>query len=492
MKFVVAASAVALVGCNAIFGLEEVEPLAGSASAGASATTASGAGGAGASGGGSGGDGGGVSGCSCDVATQKCVDGICAPLMAGVCDEVHGEPFDDTHWIGVIGAFDAGGTVGQMAAPLRNGVIMAVDELNGLTRHVGVVICDESDLPGAVSHLADTLEVPAIIGPMLSANVGQAASLAQDTMFISPSATAANWDGASNPLVWRTAANDALQGRGLAAILVNLEARARLLNGNQDVQLGLVYHATQDYGLPIRQELLDIGTFNGGMIMAGNNVSSYSYDTAADLINITGLLAANNTEILVAIGGGEVVTDLANPLKQQLNILQTAFTERARAAFEADNTLHGDGVVAINYPNALDGQGGPKDPYNSFEGRYQAQFGNPPLTESFAPYAYDAMILLALALTDHNQLVTGQQLAAAIPNLMSGTLFAADPAVLGNAFDVLSSNGGIDLDGASGPLSFDLMTGQAETFVVRLCSANRYVGYDPYTGLYAENPPCLP
>jgi branched-chain amino acid transport system substrate-binding protein len=106
-----------------------------------------------------------------------------------------------------------------------------------------------------------------------------------------------------------------------------------------------------------------------------------------------------------------------------------------------------------------------------FVSHYSAQHPDE-VTRTFSPNSsYDAFYVLAYAtFAVGSEPVTGTSLARAIQRLVPpGRPIDVGPGSIFDALSTLSSGGRIDLNGATGPLDFDLETGDAPVDLAILC-----------------------
>jgi ABC-type branched-subunit amino acid transport system substrate-binding protein len=104
--------------------------------------------------------------------------------------------------------------------------------------------------------------------------------------------------------------------------------------------------------------------------------------------------------------------------------------------------------------------------------RYRSAYAEPVVTRTFSPNSsYDAFYLVAYAAYAlRDEPVTGTALARAVARLLPpGRAVDVGPSGIFDALNSLSSGAHIDLNGATGPLDFDLDTGDAPVDLAVLC-----------------------
>ena len=106
--------------------------------------------------------------------------------------------------------------------------------------------------------------------------------------------------------------------------------------------------------------------------------------------------------------------------------------------------------------------------FTGFRQRYTGEFGEAP--GAFASNAYDAAQLLAYGaytLLQDGQTIDGAGLSNFMSRTVDGQAVQAGPADLSSGLTTLGAGASIDFEGASGPLTFDLGTGEAPSNVDR-------------------------
>jgi branched-chain amino acid transport system substrate-binding protein len=110
--------------------------------------------------------------------------------------------------------------------------------------------------------------------------------------------------------------------------------------------------------------------------------------------------------------------------------------------------------------------------FDSFVFKYAGQFGGPAPSVFGMAGAYDAMFLLGYSVAAAGpRPVTGDELQKGFGRLVSGTKINVGGTSMNAGFQALMSPGTFDFDGASGPLDFDLTTGEARANIDVWCIA---------------------
>lgn len=346
--------------------------------------------------------------------------------------------------VGILG--DLTGPIEDLAPPIVAGAQLAFDHVNAqggilgggtLTTVVGDSACDPSVAGPAADKLVNSDNVTAMVGAFCTgATVGAAtaASIPGNMVQISPSATApVLTDLDDNDLVFRTAPSDAFQGVKLADLLIS--------KGIDDVALTYV---NNDYGKGLADVFAATFEANGGTI----SVNAAHEDGKADYRAELGQLAGGGSQSLVilayASGSGQTIL---------------------RQALESGNFVTyvgGDGMVDDELLAAIgDGANGMiATRAGAFDGESAGVYAklatdagmNPEAT--YAPQAYDAAFLLALAI-EKNGSAGRDGLSAALRDVASAPGEVILPGEWEKAVGLIADGTDINYEGAGGPEDFD-------------------------------------
>lgn len=386
----------------------------------------------------------------------------------------------------------------------KNGIPSPV--AGGRSRPLAFVPCDQiNDEAAATDHLVNTLKVPAIIGPQFSGTLKRIAGTTTSghTLLFSPSATASDIGALNdNGLVWRTAPPDSLQAKaiaGLVATRVEPQVRTDLGDTGATAQLKLaVLHKSDSYGTGLEGDIRNVVQINGAALSSTNpNYQPFNYgDPDTDGAGLDARIdasvasvAAQAPHIVIIIGTVEVATKV-------LPKLEAAWKEPSYKP----RYIVTDGVQTPELLTAAPGgsdlakrllgtvPGTQSKQYADFLQRYRSdsRFTTTSPDVFGTAGAYDATYMLAYSiLAAGDQPLTGELLAQGFGKLVSG-----DPIDLGSgdslnkAFDVVGSGGSININGASGPLDFDLKTGDCTSDIQIWCiaSTNKIVNTGEFLG----------
>lgn len=426
-------------------------------------------------------------------------DGGCAPLLSDACVEIIGDDnTDDTLWLGLVAPFSDGFEL--IGEALANGVRLQNEELvaavGGVAggsgpRPVNILLCDSQPDPApAMSHLIEVVDVPAIIGPALSSDVlaVAATAIASGTMLLSPSSTSPTVTSlADDGLVWRTAASDSGVHRALAGLVSELETRIRLEQGldpSTPVRVAIVRSNT-DLSTHLYAGLQESALVNGESLAEnGGDVITVAIDPAQmspDYTSAIATLVGFEPHLVLGLGlFGEVVDPIALAVEAGLDgSAPRPYYALTEQALDAARSASHDGALRPRLTGVSQAWRGPL--WDAFTVRYSSRFGQAPAL-AFAANAYDAATLLSYALAATNAPATGPQLAAQMASMITGPTVEGQPSGIALGMASVASGSPFDYEGASGPVDFDLETGEVEAWVDAWCFAA--AGVETSTGYY--------
>ena len=299
--------------------------------------------------------------------------------------------YSDEHAVklGFLGGFT--GPIESLAPGILQGAQMVADQISAsggmlggkdLELVTGDSTCaDVTAAANAADRLINSENLPAIVGPMCSGATISAANNAAipgGAVIISPSATSpAVSDVDDNDLLFRTVPSDSYQG----------ESMAKLLMAKGITTIAITY-LNNDYGKGFADALANSYTALGGKVAANEAHESGKADYRAEI----GSLASSGAEHLAVLG-------YADGAGQTI-------IRQALEGGDFTNFIGGDGMLAQSLIDAIgaealegmiitsagssEGQG--KD---NFEAMWKAEGLDVPV---YAPQAYDATFLLALAM----------------------------------------------------------------------------------------------
>lgn len=355
--------------------------------------------------------------------------------------------------IGFIGGFT--GPIESLTPPIFAGAELVVKQVNEQGGILGGELtllsadgaCDATAAAAAADKLINTDNVVGIVGALCTGETIGAfngSGLSGGVVFISPASSApALTTLEDNDLVYRTTPSDALQGVKLADLL--------LAKGVKDIAITYV---NNDYGKGFADALSAAYTAGGGTVAANVAHEEGKADYRAELGNLT---ASQNLVILAyANASGNTVL---------------------RQAVESGNfTLYvgGDGMVGDDLLTGIDAAavegliatragapaGAAVDIYNAFTS--DGFVAN----ATYAPQAYDAAFLLALAIEKSGS-TDRAGIAAALREVSSAPGEKILPGEWTKAVELIKAGTDIDYEGAGGALDFDA-AGDVDGIIVEL------------------------
>lgn len=355
--------------------------------------------------------------------------------------------------IGFIGGFT--GPIESLTPPIFAGAELVVKQINEQGGILGGELklvsadgaCDATAAAAAADKLINTDNVTGIVGALCTGETIGAfngSGLSGNVVFISPASSApALTTLEDNDLVYRTTPSDALQGVKMADLL--------LAKGIKDIAITYV---NNDYGKGFADALTAAYTAGGGTVAASVAHEEGKADYRAELGN---LVASQNLVILAyANASGNT-------------ILRQAVESGNFTAYVGGDGMVGDDLLSGIDAAAVEGliatragapSGGAVDIYNAFTS--DGFVAN----ATYAPQAYDAAFLLALAI-EKNGSASRDGLSAALRDVSSAPGEKILPGEWTKAVELIKAGTDIDYEGAGGALDFDA-AGDVDGIIVEL------------------------
>ncbi|MDT3707336.1 MAG: ABC transporter substrate-binding protein [Thiobacillus sp.] len=366
--------------------------------------------------------------------------------------------------LGILG--DLTGPIESLSPPIVAGAQLAFDHVNAqggilgggkIISITGDSACDPSVAGPAADKLVNSDQITAMVGAFCTgATIGAAtaAGIPGGMVQISPSASApALTTLEDNDLVYRTTPSDAFQGVKMAELLLS--------KGIKDVALTYV---NNDYGKGLADVFAQTFTAGGGTVSANVAHEDGKADYRAELGQLAG-------------SGSQYLAILAYASGSGRTMLQQAIEG---GEFDATAYIGGDGMVGDDLLTGL--------PADSINGKIIATRAGAYTGESadtyaklatdagldpaatYAPQAYDAAFLLALAV-QKNGSAAREGLAAALRDVSSPPGEKVLPGEWAKALELIAAGTDIDYDGAGGPADFDA-NGDVDGVIVELAVEN--------------------
>lgn len=372
----------------------------------------------------------------------------------------------------------AGGLPGTKGGPPRPLVLLSCTDANDALR--------------AARHLAEVVRVPAIIGPAFSGvttDVATLVTIPAGVLVISPSATSPTLtDLKDNGLVWRTAPSDVLQATAMVQLVekeVEPAVRAALMLAASDKIKLAVVHKGDAYGGGLGAALFTSLRFNKASPSA--NEGSYKQIDYGDPLKMPGTIAASyaaavdelvafKPHILITVGTAEAVTEIFAKLEEKWtepNYRPRHIVADGLRVPELLAAMSGKDELRKRVFGTIGASTGPT--YDAFANQYKLAFGTDTSPDSYSAGAYDATLLLSYAIAAaadaklKGSVINEGLKKTAVTN--GGLVVQAGYDDLNKGFSAMPGTG-IDYNGASGPLNFDPVTGEAPADIQIWCVRN--------------------
>jgi branched-chain amino acid transport system substrate-binding protein len=359
--------------------------------------------------------------------------------------------------VGILG--DLTGPIESLAPPIVAGAQLAFDQVNAqggilggnLVSITGDSACDPSVAGPAADKLVNTDQVTAIVGAFCTgATIGAAtaAGIPGGVVQISPSASApALTTLEDSDLVYRTTPSDAFQGVKMAELV--------LAKGITDVA---VTYVNNDYGKGLADVFVATFTAGGGTVSSNVAHEDGKADYRAELGQLSSGGSQNLVILAYASGSGKT-------------ILQQSIEAGEFTAYVGGDGMIGDDLVTGLPPEAVNGKiiatragayaGASADAYK----KLATDAGQNP-EATYAPQAYDAAFLIALAI-EKNGNAGREGLSAALREVATAPGETILPGEWSKAVELIKAGTDIDYEGAGGPLEFDA-AGDVDGVIVEL------------------------
>lgn len=434
-------------------------------------------------------------------------DRVCAPLRSPDCQVVSGNyQSDNAVFIGSL--LETGGEFESTGLPAQNAIQLALQDLDHANKGLPPVPGDEdlnrrplvlvgcnsgSDPIAAARHLVEEVRVPAIIGSSFSGVTIQVATevtIPAQVLLISPSATsAAITQLQDDQLVWRTAPSDSIQAVAIQQLVPIVEDDVRTvlaLDEQTPIRLA-VAHKSDSYGRGLADTVEKLVTFNG--TSAAQNQQNYLRVDYGDpavpatiaLEQAVEKLLDQAPHIILLFGTTESITDVLRPVEQRWDTANPNASHRPRYVF-ADGGVVDELWTYVGKNDDLrrrilgtipgTNHSTPGSVFSSFKSRYLSVVKDGTSPDVFgAAGAYDATYLLMFAFAAIGPLEpTGPHLATGLAALVPpGEKVIPGSSEVNDVFKAIADGASVDYDGASGPLDFDLSTGEARSDIQVWC-----------------------
>ena len=414
-------------------------------------------------------------------------DDNCAAITSEVCPTVvEPEDYDpdSTVWLGSILATSSPYDV--IGTPLQNSVRLAVEDFNKVARvggtGVGWIICNSEGSPETATEAAEHLSKigsPAIVGPMRSEEVlavAEEVTVEDDILLMTPTATAKSLtDLDDEGLVWRPISSDVHQAAALVDLISILAPQAQkvaLLVKNDDYGNGILGDVTEPLSvrLPpgglVTLKFSDPAEFNSNDALLSQYVDriTTASDAEPDTVALVGTSEVRELILLYLETWSAIDADDRPPLPRFI------VTHGGISVMESTVESVAEGFRPVLMPNMLGISPEITDDENfsQFRSRYNLRFDDAPMNTALA---YDSAMVVMMAMSAAEDEITGTTVADAIARLANpeGEVIrfgGAGVQFVSNTVGALADGEDVNVTGVSGPLDFDLATGQVRTDLI--------------------------
>jgi len=431
-------------------------------------------------------------------------DGQCVSLVESDCSRVVGDYQNDNAII--FGSLLPNAGPDQSSGlPLQNAIELAIDDFRSVgsvapapgmseRRPLVLVECndggnEETALRGA-RHLVETVGVPAIIGAAYSGitiSVATQVTIPGETLLISPSATSvAITTLADNGLVWRTSPSDVIQADASVALFPLIEEQLKEQNSISRVKVAIA-HKGDAYGSGLAQALTQKLVINDALAIDAANEPYFKVvnygdpdDEARqpDYPAVVSSIVDMAPNAVFLFGTTETVTELLSGIEAQWKNGSRPFYIMADGSVISDLATYleqNDPTDDVRKRILGTAPGTTSQSFRSFRVLYQSKINDGTSADTAgAANAYDALYNLAYAaVAIGDKPLTGLNLKDGFAKLVPpGAALDVGAQQINSAFQTLSAGESIDFNGASGPLDYDLTTGEAVSDIQIWCVAS--------------------
>ena len=338
------------------------------------------------------------------------------------------------------------GPIESMAPGIVAGAQLAVDQVNAqggildggaLSMITADSACDATGGANAADRLVNTENVTAIVGGLCTGETiggAQSAGIPGGVVMVSPASTAPSLTTLEdNDLVFRTTPSDAFQGVKMAELLIS--------KGIEDVAVTFV---NNDYGAGLAEAFTQAYEAAGGTLLANLAHEDLKADYRAELGNLASSGSQNLVVLAYASSSGQT-------------ILRQALESGNFSLFVGGDGMVGDDLFTGIDPAALDGMIVTRA--GAYEGNSADVFAQLATDAGiaadaiYAPQAYDAAFLLALAI-EKNGSADREGLSAALREVASAPGETVLPGEWEKAKELIAAGTDIDYEGAGGSMDF--------------------------------------
>ncbi len=435
----------------------------------------------------------------------------CVALLSQECIKVYGDPSDDNAIV-LGGLFTLSGVNQASGTARMQSIELAADDFKqtivglpggtgGLPRPLVFVECDDGSdntiASNAATHLFN-VGVPAIIGPGgsgIATAVIQNVTDPKGIFVISPSATSTSLSGI-NPLFWRTAPSDTVQAIAMQDQVSALETLFKTQYPTITKQKLAIVYQNNTYGIGL-STAVSTGLMLNGVLATDTSNNGFFFPIQYDATTLDPTAAAaqvvsDQDNILVGIGTTEIITKFLTPVETNWSGTAPArpvylFSDAGEKP-ELLTAVTGNTALRQRVRGTVPGTNNPL--FQAFNLQYQGKYGAAANVFGMAG-AYDSVYLIAYGIVSLGSApITGNALSGAMSKMVGGQLSPVGAANMKAAIQVLQSGNAIQINGASGPLHFDLSLHEAKSDITVWCISTDGSGNPIFvsSGRYYDSP----
>ncbi|WNG55185.1 amino acid ABC transporter substrate-binding protein [Archangium gephyra] len=407
----------------------------------------------------------------CD-SDQVCTQQVCLPLPAGCKAEPYGSTEADAIRMG--GLFplhtspEPGASEDESDVQGFNAALLALEEVNQRRlngKQIALYFCDTGSSKDVAEKQARWLVNDKKVAALLTAGSSQTLAVADVAIpanvltmsysASSPEITAKpDTNGGPVGLLWRTSPSDAIQGSVIANLLRS-DSRFGL-----PAKVGILY-VEDPYGQGLSNIISE--QLSTGATRVANR--PFLYQRGGDVKAVLDSLDMSyDPDVTVLIGFADDAKTILKEASTRTNLKRENGHRWFFSDSVKDNAVLADSLAASqaqNFYGTAPAQG-TGQAFSTFRARFLDKYKKEPAAYAYTSNAYDAMYLLALGASysqSTSNAVTGVKIAEALMRVSSGSSSTSTQLTNSNFTGLaaqLASGQSVNIEGASGPLNFDV------------------------------------
>ena len=412
----------------------------------------------------------------CRQDTKECVN-----LLSQDCANVYGDyQSDDAIVLGSIlslkGSNASSGQSELQSAELAiddftQTIVGLPGSADGRPRPIALVECDDSSddtvAQRSATHLVNDVGVPAILGPDSSGTdtaVINNVTIPKQVLLISPAATSATLSGISQ-YFWRTSPSDNIQAVPLRLSVGEIATAASI----STIKLAILYK-NDSYGTGLYTAVTSTLQINGAGVGDPSNAGNFkpvSYKAdGSDLGTAVGQITGFAPNIVALFGTNEVISSGLDAI-EAAGVHPYYLVSDGGEVQELIDEVTAQPTIRTRVRGTVPGTNNPL--FQSFALKYQGKYQAPADVFGMAG-SYDSIYLMAYAIASLGSApASGTGMANGMDKMVGGVPIDVGTSQMQAAINALKGGGAIDINGASGPLDFDLTQHEAPSDIEVWC-----------------------